>query len=77
MRLSDTPRILVLNKWDLIASSPHTGGPDSVAHELLPQDEIAVLTSAIEGWGIEDLREEIDSQLNLQRVAAGTTSVAG
>lgn len=77
MGLAETPRILVLNKWDLIASSPHTDGPDSVAHELLPQDEVAVLTSAIEGWGIEDLREEIDSQLNAQRVAAGTASVAG
>ncbi len=74
MGLAETPRILVLNKWDLVASSPDTEGPDSVSQALLPQDEIAVLTSALEGWGIERLREEIDSQLNLLREASGTAS---
>lgn len=74
MGLDETPRILVLNKWDLVASSPDTDGPDSVSQALLPQDEVAVLTSAKEGWGIEQLRQEIDNQLNLLRLAAGTAS---
>ncbi len=74
MGLAETPRILVLNKWDLVASSPDTDGPDSISQALLPQDEIAVLTSAKEGWGIERLRQEIDNQLNLLRLASGTAS---
>ena len=77
MGLAETPRILVLNKWDLIASSPDTDAADSFSQALLPQDEAAVLTSATEGWGIEDLRQEIDNQLNLLRVAAGTVPAAG
>ncbi len=77
MGLEKTPRILVLNKWDLVASSPDTEGPDSFSQALLPQDECAVLTSAIEGWGIEQLRQEIDNQLNLLRVAAGTVPAFG
>ncbi len=77
MGLSETPRILVLNKWDLVASSPDTEESDSLSRALLPEDGAAVLTSAIEGWGIEQLRDEIDSQLNLLRVEAGTVSVAG
>ncbi len=77
MGLAETPRILVLNKWDLVASSPDTDGPDSVSQALLPQDEAAVLTSATEGWGLEQLRQEIDSQLNSLRVAAGTATAVG
>lgn len=72
MGLGETPKILVLNKWDLVASSPDTEGPDSVSQALLPEDEVAVLTSATEGWGIEQLRQEIDNQLSLLRVEAGT-----
>lgn len=77
MGLGETPRILVLNKWDLVASSPDTEGPGSVSQALLPQDEAAVLTSAKEGWGIDQLREEIDNQLSLMRAAAGTVPALG
>ncbi len=77
MGLAETPRILVLNKWDLVSSSPDTGEPDSFSQALLPQDESAVLTSATEGWGIEQLRQEIDNQLNLLRIEAGTVPALG
>lgn len=77
MGLAETPRILVLNKWDLIASSPDTEESDSISQALLPQDESAVLTSATEGWGIEQLRQEIDNQLNILRATAGTVIAAG
>lgn len=77
MGLGETPRILVLNKWDLVAASPDTDGPDSVSLPLLPQDEIAVLTSATKSWGIEELRQEIDNQLNLLRVEPGTILASG
>ncbi len=72
MGLGETPRILVLNKWDLVATSPDTDDADSASQALRSQDEIAVLTSATEGWGIEQLRQEIDNQLNLLRVESGT-----
>jgi hypothetical protein len=34
------------------------------------------MTSATEGWGIERLREDIDNQLSLLRVPAGTATVS-
>lgn len=77
MGLGETPRILVLNKWDLVAASPDTVGADSVSLDLLPQDEVAVLTSATEGWGIEELRQEIDNQLNVLKAQSGTIPAVG
>ncbi|MDA0677538.1 MAG: GTPase HflX [Chloroflexi bacterium] len=72
MGLGETPRILVLNKWDLIATSPDTGETDEFSQDLLPHDEAAVLTSATAGWGLDRLREEIDNQLNEISALAGT-----
>ena len=59
MGLSDKPRILVLNKLDLVA-----GGPEvEETWGIRPKIRI-VLTSALEGWGIRQLREAIDEQVS-------------
>jgi GTP-binding protein HflX len=76
MGLGETPRILVLNKWDLVAASPDTDGAGAVPAPGLHGGRTAVvMTSATEGWGIERLREDIDNQLSLLRVPAGTATV--
>ena len=53
--LGKTPRVLVLNKLDLVMDAPPS------------QDEIAndgsVMTSAVKRWGIEELRMAIDAAL--------------
>ena len=53
--LGDTPRLLVLNKLDLVTDQPPTGDD--------AQDEGTVMTSAIKRWGIEELRLAIDAAL--------------
>ena len=54
--LGETPRVLVLNKLDLVADGPHEDGYTS--------DDGAVMTSAIKRWGIEELRSAIDLALD-------------
>ncbi len=76
MGLAETPRILVLNKWDLVAESPDTGINELDSADLLPAGETPVFTSATEGWGMDRLREEIDELLFTFRVEAGTATVA-
>ena len=51
--LEDTPRILVLNKLDLVADSPTS--------ESETEDDATVATSAIKRWGIDQLRVAIDA----------------
>ena len=53
--LGETPRVLVLNKLDLVADDPELGDDSS-------QDG-AVMTSAIKRWGIDALRHAIDAAL--------------
>lgn len=68
--LGDTPRVLVLNKLDLIADGPQDVDDAS-------QDG-AVMTSAIKRWGIDSLREAIDVALaNMRADEATRTVVAG
>jgi GTP-binding protein HflX len=77
MGIGETPRILALNKWDLVAPGPDTNGAGNVSQPELPGGQSAVvLTSAVKGWGIDDLREEIDHQLSLLREIAGTAVAA-
>ena len=70
MGLSQTPRILILNKLDLVTDSPDTV-VGSQGDSFVPPWEVdfdsVVFTSALHGWGIERLREEIDHQLSLER----------
>ena len=53
--LGETPRVLVLNKADLVMDAPPT------ANDL--DDDGAVVTSAVKRWGIDALRSAIDVAL--------------
>ena len=71
--LGETPRVLVLNKLDLVADEPQLADDSS-------QDG-AVMTSAVKRWGIDALREAIDVALGNERddsaerkVVAGSTA---
>ncbi len=66
--LADTPRILVLNKLDLVADTP---SPESE-----PDDDATVTTSAVMRWGIDGLRVAIDSALAVLDGANGSRSDA-
>ena len=69
--LGETPRVLVLNKLDLVAKEPTTDNDVS--------ENGAVITSAIKRWGIDELRFAIDAALstNSREVAVeGSTNGA-
>lgn len=77
MGIGDTPRILVLNKLDLVVDSPD----QPLALEALEQMDVSefkrvVTTSATQGWGIDDLRKAIDAEVTSvdQEEWAGVTS---
>lgn len=70
MGIGDTPRILVLNKLDLVAGS--TDEPLSL--DVLRQINITefsrvVTTSATKGWGMTDFRDAIESEISRPKVA--------
>ena len=65
MGIGDTPRILVMNKLDLVVDSPD----QPLTLDVLGQIEISsyirvVTTSATKNWGIVDLRNAIDAVLS-------------
>ncbi len=62
MGIGDTPRVLVLNKLDLVVDTPD----EPLTLELLDRIDISgfrrvVTTSATKPWGIDDLRNAIDA----------------
>ena len=61
--LSDRPKILVMNKMDLMADGPadrSSGVPNGLpAHEAQP----GILVSATKGWNLDDLLIEIEKTL--------------
>ncbi len=75
MGIGGTPRILVLNKLDLVASSQD----EPLSLDVLSQINITVFsrvvtTSATKGWGMTDLRDAIESEVTRPK-AAPVTSV--
>lgn len=65
MGIGDTPRILVLNKLDLVASS----ADEPLNLNMLEQIDVSefsrvVTTSATKGWRISDLREAIEAEVS-------------
>lgn len=65
MGIGDTPRVLVLNKMDLVVESPD----EPLALDVLGQIDISefkrvVTTSATMSWGIDDLRKAIDAEVS-------------
>ncbi len=75
MGLGETPRILVMNKLDLVAD-----GPDTEDLEVVPVSSAGAtqvtLTSALKGWGIDRLRNVIDQELSrIATTPAGTVGI--
>ncbi|MBI4220118.1 MAG: GTPase HflX [Chloroflexi bacterium] len=72
--LADTPRILVMNKIDLVSEDPDPGMPGWAEATLASR---SVLTSATRLWGIDRLRHVIDEELHggspteIERYAVG------
>ena len=64
--LGDTPRLLVLNKLDLVTKQPPAG--DEIS------EDGTVMTSATKRWGIEELRLAIDAALNMDRLEDAVNS---
>ena len=75
MGLGDKPKLLVVNKMDLMA--PSQNGPHEAGEELrsLPRDA-TVLVSAAKGWNLEGLLAEIESQLGEMGVLRATAETA-
>ena len=71
--LSDTPRILVLNKSDLVVNGEHDGWGRDLASAADNRPK-AVFTSALTGEGLGELQDQIDALLSevgsTQQVAA-------
>jgi len=69
--IEDTPRILVLNKFDLVAGSSDEPLGLSVLDQIdVSQFSRVITTSAIKGWGIADLRDAIEVEVGLVEVEA-------
>ena len=66
MGIGDTPKILVLNKLDLVASSADEPLALSMLDDIdVSQFSRVITTSATKGWGISDLRDAIESEFGV------------
>ncbi len=66
MGIGDTPRVLVLNKLDLVVDAPD----EPLNLEVLEQIDVSkfkrvVTTSATKGWGMGDLRNAIEAEVSV------------
>ena len=66
MGIGDTPRILVLNKLDLVIDDP----TEPIDLEVLDQIDVTgfnrvVTTSAVKGWGMSELRDAIEAEVGI------------
>ena len=77
MGIGDTPKILVLNKLDLIVEAEHQPlGLEVIEHIETAEFNRVVTTSATKGWGIKDLRNAVESELNIPNATATTKLIA-
>ena len=64
MGIGDTPKILVLNKLDLVVESKYQPlDLDVMQHIDTANFNRVVTTSATKGWGIKDLRSAVETEL--------------
>ncbi|MEE8047044.1 MAG: GTPase HflX [Dehalococcoidia bacterium] len=76
MGIADTPRILVLNKLDLVAETADEPlSLDILNHIAITEFRRVVTTSATKGWGMTDLRDAIEHELSVANVSR-TASLA-
>ena len=64
MKLDKKPKILVLNKFDLLSSQPYPIQSDNVHRYLDHSDKPVIHTSAVQSWGLSELKTCIDQQLS-------------
>jgi GTP-binding protein HflX len=77
MGIGDTPKILVLNKLDLVAENADEHLNLSVLDEIdVKEFAHVVTTSATKGWGISDLRNAIEAQAAIMG-SGSTTKLIG
>ena len=75
--IGDTPKILVLNKLDLMVETEYEPlGLEVIKHIETAQFNRVVTTSATKGWGIKDLRNAVESELNIPNTTASTKLIA-
>ncbi|MEE8362447.1 MAG: GTPase HflX [Dehalococcoidia bacterium] len=75
MGLADVPRVLVLNKMDLVTDDPGAERPELELH--VPSDvERVVLASAETGWGLDSLRVAIECEIRAASVRSGRDAAA-
>jgi GTP-binding protein HflX len=71
MGIGDTPRILVLNKLDLVAKSQDEPlSLDILSHINITEFARVVTTSATKGWGKTDLRDAIEGEISRPSLAS-------
>ena len=76
MGLEDKPRLLIVNKMDLMTSPPGDGlQGDGAVSGSLPR-EATVLVSAAMGWNLDALLEEIESRLGAMALLKPTVGTA-
>jgi len=67
MGIGDTPRILVINKLDLVIDDPD----EPINLEIFDQIDVTefnrvVTTSAVKGWGMSELRDAIEAEVGVE-----------
>ena len=69
MGVGDTPKILVLNKLDLVATASNDPLDSNIVNDIDIADfSRIVTTSAIKGWGIKELRTSIEAEISHEEV---------
>ena len=65
MGVGDTPKILVLNKLDLVATASNDPLDSKIVNDIDIADFSRIVTSsAIKGWGIKELRTSIEAEIS-------------
>jgi GTP-binding protein HflX len=78
MGIGDTPKILVLNKLDLVASS----ADEPLTLSMLDQIDVSefarvVTTSATKSWGMTDLRDAIEAEISSDSTSQQAADLIG
>ena len=77
MGIGDTPKILVLNKLDLMVETEYQPLNLEVIENIdTAQFNRVVTTSATKSWGIKDLRNAVESELNTLSATTFTNLIA-
>lgn len=63
MGLDNRPRVLALNKADLLLPSPRESAVRELANALHATQERSVIVSALKGWGLDRLRATLEDVL--------------